>query len=168
MKKILIPFLLIAFLFCGCQKKTTPTEMAGAKKSISEMLDRSFQAFMDKKLDSISVLLADSGLFCGTDPGELWNKKAICDEYAKVFADTSIKSQMPKPDKREILVQKDGKSAIVIEQLKGLSFCPNVPLRWVYYVVKEKEGWKINFSSIALIPYNKDLPMINKAVEQQK
>lgn len=168
MRKILISLLLITFLFCGCQKKTTPTEIAGSKKAIAEMLDKSYQALIDKKLDKISVLLADSGLFCGTDPSELWSKKAICDEYAKAFADTAFKFQMPKLEKREILVQKDGNSAIVLEQFKGFWFCPNVSLRWVYYVVKEKDNWKISFSSFALIPYNKDLSSISKAVEQQK
>ncbi|WP_321437345.1 nuclear transport factor 2 family protein [uncultured Bacteroides sp.] len=168
MRKNFVLLLLITFLFCGCQKKTTPAEIAGAKKAIVEMLDKSHQAFIDKKLDNISVLLADSGLFCGTDPSELWNKKALCDEYAKGFADTAVKIQKPKLEKREILVQKDGNSAIVLEQLKGLWFCPNVSLRNVYYVVKEKDNWKISFSSVSLIPYNKDIPLINKAVEQQK
>jgi hypothetical protein len=163
MKKLIYPLILAVVLISGCKPKTVDTE--SEMKAINELLDKNEAAIKNRNLDSLAALMDEKGLYCGTDPSELWTKKQLCDEYAKMFADTAIHFDRTAIGKREIRMPEDGNSAIVIEQLIMKQFCAKIPVRMITHLVKENNAWKINFSSISLIPLNNDIAKLNKALE---
>jgi hypothetical protein len=40
-----------------------------------------------------------------------------------------------------------------------------IPIRCIYYVVKNEGTWLIDFDSWNFIPLNEDIPRLNKALE---
>ncbi|HET7732913.1 MAG TPA: nuclear transport factor 2 family protein [Paludibacter sp.] len=164
MKKLIYPLIFAALLMSGCKSKTP--DMESSMKAINELLDKNEAAIKNRNLDSMAALLDDRGLYCGTDPSELWTKKQICDEYARMFADSTVNFDRTVVSKREIRVQEDGNSAIVIEQWIIEQLFPKMPVRMITQLIKEGNAWKINFTSISLIPLNNDVVKLNKAMEK--
>jgi ketosteroid isomerase-like protein len=163
MKSLLFPLLLIFILVAGCKSPKADTD--STKKEISNLISKNLNAMQSHDIETVAALMDDNGLYCGTDPGEFWTKKQVCSEYKKMFADTTIHFADISSHKQEIRVSKDGKSAIVIDQWSMNGVGIKVPIRMVYHFVKEKDKWITDFSSVGLIPYNKDIPKLNKAVE---
>jgi len=111
-------------------------------------------------------LVTEDGLYCGTDPKELWDKKTFSDYITKAFADTSMGAINYTIDKCEIRVEKNGTSAIALEQFRmDVFFSPKTPLRMVSHLIKDGDNWKFDFTSLSLVPTNEDIHKINKAVE---
>ncbi len=108
--------------------------------------------------------MADDGLFCGTDPSELLDKKALSDMMTQSLADTTMIWSYS-IDKREIRVAADGSSAIVLEQFTMPGISPKIPTRLVYHVVKASDKWMFDFISWSFIPKNEDILKLNKALE---
>ena len=69
-------------------------------------------------------------------------------------------------EKREIKVAGDGNSAIVVEQLYAAEISSRIPIRFVYHLIKAEEGWLIDFVSVAFIPKNEEMSILNSALEQ--
>lgn len=135
-----------------------------AEVAVAALLDKYNSAFNAKDAPTVIALLAEDGLYCGTDPSEIWDKKQISDRWTETLADSSLVIDFA-VDKREILIATDGNSAIAIEQLYSNMFTPNIPWRAIYHAVKSGENWKFDFISWSLIPRNEDLRKINKALE---
>ena len=163
MKKLIYPLIFAALLISGCKPKTGDTE--SVIKAINELLDKNDAAMKARNLDSLAALMDDRGLYCGTDPSELWTKKQVCNEYARMFADSTVNFDRTAVSKREIRIQEDGNSAIVIEQWIIEQLFPKMPVRKITQLVKEGNVWKINFTSISPIPLNNDMAKLNKALE---
>lgn len=135
-----------------------------SKVAVNALLDKYDSAFKAKDAPAVIALLAEVGLFCGTDPSEIWDKKQISDGWTQAFADTSFMLDFT-VDKREILIAEDGNSAIAIEQLYFKIISPNIPWRIIFQAIKSGEDWKLDFISWNFIPKNEDIEKINKAVE---
>jgi tetratricopeptide (TPR) repeat protein len=151
----------------GLKKAQKAKQLEGKevlKVAVNALLDKYDSAFKSKDAPTLIALLAEDGLFCGTDPSEIWDKKQISDGWKQYFADTSLLIDYT-VDKREILIAEDGNSAIAIEQFYFKLFSPNIQWRTIFHAVKAGEGWKFDFISWNLIPKNEDIEKLNKAVE---
>lgn len=134
------------------------------KASVAAFLDKYDSAFKAKDAPAVIALLAGDGLFCGTDPSEIWDKKQISDGWTQAFADKSMMIDFA-VDKREIMVAEDENSAIAIEQFYLRTISPNIMFRVIFHAFKSGEDWKLDFISWNFIPKNEDIEKINKAVE---
>jgi hypothetical protein len=166
MKKIIYVILAAVIIFTACQTKTkfVPVDKEAVKISVIAFLDEYNSAFKAKKANTLIPLITENGLFCGTDPSEIWNYKQTCDGWTQAFADTSLKINYT-IDNREVLVAEDGNSAIAVDQLFMKLYSPKIPWRIIYHVVKSGESWKIDFISWNFIPKNEDIEKLNKAME---
>ena len=151
----------------GLKKAQKAKQLEGrevVKASVAALLDKYDSAFKAKDAPAVIALLAGDGLFCGTDPSEIWDKKQISDGWTQAFADTSLMIDFT-VDKREIMVATDENSAIAIEQFYFKLFSPNIMWRVIFHAVKSGEDWKLDFISWNFIPKNEDIEKINKALE---
>ena len=151
----------------GLKKAQKAKQLEGkeaSKVAVNALLDKYDLAFKAKDAPTLIALLAEDGLFCGTDPSEIWDKKQISDGWTQAFADTSMMLDFT-VDKREILIAEDRNSAIAIEQFYFKLFSPNLPWRVIFHAIKSGEDWKLDFISWNFIPKNEDIEKINKAVE---
>jgi uncharacterized protein (TIGR02246 family) len=162
---MLFTFLAIIFV-AGCQPKEQdkPVDLASVKDSISLVIDNYFKAVNSKDIDAYSTLLADDGLFCGSDPGEFWSKKEVVDLMKQQFTDTSFNWKLL-PNKQEIKVSSDGKSAIVVNQYLITELSPKIPMREITYITKTENRWLISFNSWNFITENENVEKLNKALE---
>lgn len=165
MKKIYYFPLLAVMIIAGCQPKVQnkPVDLAAVKEEITILMDKYLNAFNTKDASTITALFADDGLFCGTDPSELMDKKALSDMMTQSFADTTMIWNYS-IDKREIRVATDGSSAIVLEQFTMPGISSKIPTRLIYHVVKAGDKWMFDFISWSFIPKNEDILKLNKAL----
>jgi len=164
--KAIIPILFfMAVIFTACQPKTEnpAVDPAKAKTELLSTLDTLYKAYNTRDIKLMEPLMADSGLHCGTDPGEFWNKDAYVKLLGEMFSDTTYLPEI-KIDKREILMSGDAKSAMVVDQFYSF-FIKTIPVRHVIHFINTEKGWKFDFSSMGLIPDNAELKKINGAVE---
>jgi uncharacterized protein (TIGR02246 family) len=166
MKKIYCLTLLAVMIIAGCQQKVQnkPVDMTAVKEEITILMDKYLNAFNTKDASTITTLFADDGLFCGTDPSELMDKKTLSDMMTQSFADTTMIWSYS-IDKREIRVATDGSSAIVLEQFTMPGISSKIPTRLIYHVVKAGDKWMFDFISWSFIPKNEDIVKLNKALE---
>jgi tetratricopeptide (TPR) repeat protein len=151
----------------GLKKAQKAKQLEGkeaSKAAVNVLLDKYDSAFKAKDAPTLIALLAEDGLFCGTDPSEIWDKKQISDGWPQAFADTSMMLDFT-VDKREILIAEDRNSAIAIEQFYFRLFSPNIQWRAIFHAIKSGEDWKLDFISWNFIPKNEDIEKLNKAVE---
>ena len=163
--------MLLTAIAVSCEYKPPQetSDIEGSKKAVAELLDKYHNGVRGKKAADITNLLAEDGLYCGTDPGELWNKKSFSDNMAAAFANTSMSTISYTIDKREIHLEKNAGSAIVLEQFTMVEFFGRkTPLRLVSHVVKNNGAWKIDFLSVSIVPHNEDIPKIGKALDSNK
>ena len=164
MKNYFFIVLAMALLFaCQPKSQTVPVDLAAAKAEVNALMDNYLKAFNAKDVKTLTTLITDDGLYCGTDPSELMDKKQTTDAWTMAFTDTTLKSFMV--DKREIRVTADGNSAIVIEQFYTSPYDLKIPWRLVSRAVKTAEGWKLDFISWNFIPKNEDIVKVMKAME---
>lgn len=166
MKKINYLFLVAVMVITACQSKvsTKSVDLLAVKDSVNALMDMNLKAIHSKDAKAMIELLAEDGLFCGTDPSEYWDKKALSDLWMQMVADTTTDYHYT-VDKREIRVAKDGNSAVVIEQFVMTPLSQKIPIRTTYYVIKVGDKWMIDFISWAFIPKNEDIIKLNKALE---
>ena len=160
MKKIYFPMLVTIFLATSCQMKTktAPFDPVAAKAEVTKTLDSLDTALKSKDAKTFLSFYAEDGLYCGTDPTELWDKAAFSKEITTMMADTGNFSDMT-VTKREILIDNSGNSANVLRQFVTKWSKP-IEVRSTMHLVKTGNDWKINFASLALVPVNKDLPKL--------
>lgn len=151
-------------VLAACQPKTQTVDIATAKVAVNALMENYLTAWNGKDVKTLTSLITDDGMFCGTDPGEIMNKKTVADAWKMAFADTSFNNTFT-VDKREIRLGSDGNSAIVMEQHVANPYTPKIPWRLVCRAVKTADGWKLDFISWNLIPKNEDVEKLNKALE---
>lgn len=166
MKRIYYPMLVAVIITTACQTKTKtiPVDTAAAKIAVTTLLDKYNSAWNAKDVSTMTSLLTDDGLFCGTDSSELLDKKALSAGWTQAMSDTSLVLNYL-IDKREIRITADGNSAIAIEQMLMKAISPKMPVRIVYHLVKNSDNWLFDFISWNFIPNNEDLDKLNKALE---
>jgi ketosteroid isomerase-like protein len=166
MKRAFYVMLVAVMIITACQPKTkiVPVDMAAAKDSVTKVLEKFYSAMEAKDTSTVFALLANDGLYCGTDSKELWDKSTLSNSLVQMFADTSYAMKYS-IDKREIRVAADGNTAISIEQFFVKEWSQKMPVRMVYHLMKTGNGWIIDFSSTSFIPNNEDLGKLFKALE---
>jgi hypothetical protein len=154
-----------AMLITACVSKT-PQELVdinAVRLSIDSLMNQNMKIWNSKEAAAMNDLLADDGLFCGSDPSEFWNKKNLMDMWNQMSSDTINYSYFV--DKRETKISPDGKSAIVVEQFIMPPFSPDIPMRTIYHLISSGNSWKFDFISWNFIPKNEDLAKLSKALE---
>jgi len=166
MKKISYLLVVTLLLIASCQPKpkTAPVDTTVAKVAVAALMDKYLTAFNAKDVITMTDLLTDGGLYCGTDASELMNKQTISEVWKQAFSDTSMNYNYS-VDRREIRINPDGNSAIVLEQFTIAALCPKIPARLVSHVVKSGDTWMFDFLSYSFIPKNEDLGKLNKVLE---
>lgn len=166
MKKTLF-LLLMSVMFLSvsyAQNKTTSDSKSAAKDAISKSLDNLYAAYLAKDSKKMATFFTEDCLICGTAPEEFWDKTHYLKIMSETFADTSFHPQNTIIDKREIRFEKNGTSAIVIEQFFVPEWSSKIPVRNMSHVVKIGGVWKCDIFSSSFIPANKDLNKIFKSV----
>src|SRR3972149_3387197 len=158
MKKICCFTLFAILIVTGCRTKvgTQCVDITAVKEEITILMDKYLTAYNEKDISTLTTLYADDGLYCGTDPNELIDKKTLLDMMAQVFADTSVNMSYS-VEKREIRPAADGCSAIVLEQFIINGMAPKLPVRFISHAVKARDKWMFDFLSWSFIPKNEDL-----------
>jgi uncharacterized protein (TIGR02246 family) len=166
MKKTIYIFSIAVIIITACQPKTktVPVDTAAAKIAVTTLLDKYNSAWNAKDVSTMTALLTDDGLFCGTDPSELMDKKTLSAGWTQAMSDTSMNFNYS-VDKREIRIAADGNSAIALEQFYMKAISQKMPARLIFHVVKSGDNWMIDFLSWALIPKNEDIGKLYKALE---
>jgi ketosteroid isomerase-like protein len=165
MKKINCFMIMAVLIMAACQPKPQPivVDLAASKAEVNTLMETYLTAFNAKDVATLAAIITDDGLFCGTDPGEIMDKKTVTDAWTSAFADTTLKSFVV--DKREIRVASDGNSAIIMEQFYTNPYDLKLPWRLVSRAVKAPDGWKLDFISWSFIPKNEDILKVMKAME---
>jgi len=152
-------------LFASCQTKTETVPVvdpAAVKAEVTKTLDEIDAAFKAKDATTALSYLTDDGMYCGTDPTELWDKAAYTKLMIEMLADTTMSFNM-NIDKTEIVVDKGGNSANVLRQFITKWSSP-IYIRETMHFIKLDNKWMVDFSTYGLIPDNKDLPNITASV----
>ena len=160
----IIPIILLAATSCQQKIKVVPVDLNAAKTAVLELLDKSYSAFNARDVNTYMEFFTDDVLLCGTAPAAFWNKTEASEVITNVLADTSLNVNL-KVNNREVRISKDGNSAVVVDEMFVNFISPKVQIRLDYHLVKNNDIWKIDFCTNNLIPYNEDLPKINKALE---
>ena len=166
MKKFFFLMVMSVIIITACQPKTkiVPVNTTAAKIAVTTLLDKYNSAWNAKDVSTMTALLTDDGLFCGTDPSELMDKKTLSAGWTQAMSDTSMNLNYS-VDKREIRIAADGNSAIALEQFYMKAFSQKMPVRLIYHVVKSGDNWMIDFLSWGFIPKNEDLGKLYNALE---
>jgi uncharacterized protein (TIGR02246 family) len=169
MKKNTLILFVLALAFVACQQPQIaappkPIDFDAAKKEVTTILDTYHGAMKAKNASQMADLFSEDGLYCGTDPNELWDKEAFSDYIRQAFADTAVGTAYT-VERRKVRVSQDGKYAMTLEQFIDPS-SPKILVRVVSHLVKDSVSWRIDFTSWALVPNNDILTKINEAVAQ--
>jgi len=148
---------------CQMKTKTGPFDAVAAKAEVTKTLDSLDAALKSKDAKAFLSFYTEDGLYCGTDPMELWDKSDFSKEITNMMADTAKFSDMTVTE-RKILFDKSGTSVNVLRQF-ATKWSNPIEVRSTMHLVKEENAWRINFSSLALVPENKDLPKLAAAVK---
>jgi len=162
MKTIIYIAFAVAFIAMSCKQKTVDIEKA--KSEVAAQLDKYKDALANRDIKVLELLFKENGFYCGSDPKEFWDKKAMLELSKQMFADTSMNWKY-NVDKREIRVAQDGQSAIALDQFVLPALSKNIAFRIVFYLTKEMDSWKFDFYSAGFIPRNEDVEKLNKALD---
>ncbi len=165
MKKIYFFAILAVILTAGCTPKvrTEAVDLNAVKDTIDQLAEKYLNALISRDIDVLATLVADDGLFCGTDPSELFDKPTLVNYWTQMISDTT-NDYSYKVDQRKIRVAADGKSAIVMEYITAGSWSPVMKIRQTYQVVKNDNKWQIDYISWGFLVRNEDVGKVNKAL----
>ena len=165
MKSIYLLSIFAVIITAGCQSKVENeiVDLDSINNSINSFMDEYQEAYNTRNLSVLSSLLADNGLYCGTAPGEIFEKQNVIDLWEVFFADTTINLAYSK-EIREISIADDGKSAIVMERT-SVAWSPKIQTRQTFHLVENDDGWIIDFAGWAFLIKNEDVGKLNAALE---
>lgn len=160
MRNLILIYILLFLLFAATACKQTVDESA-TKGEINTVLDQYHNCMKNKQASTMMQLLAEDGLYCGTDPNELWDKKTINAYISKAFENPMLTINNYPIEKREIKVSNVGNSATVLEQYKMDVISTEMYIRFISHLKKENNEWKFDFFSLSPVPSNNDMKKIN-------
>ena len=165
MKAIFYTMLLAVTLICSCQPPSKPDSFdpVAQRLELAKTLDQLYLAYNTRNNQSFLSLMADDGLFCGTDSKNLWDKVTYSKLMTAMFADPKFAPNIS-VNQREIRLEKDGKSAMVVDQF-FFEWNRKIPVRHIVHFVRRGNGWRFNFLSTTFIPNDEDLDKIFNAVK---
>jgi hypothetical protein len=156
---------LLIFVLSACQQpETKPVDLEAEELAINELLDKVFLSFETQDVATLSSIIADDVLVCGSDPSEFYDKQQITEIWTQMLAESSY--EFNTISERNIRIAPDGYSASAIEQFFMPIFSTVLPFRISYHLIKLNEEWKIFCWNGACIPKNEDLPKINEALSE--
>ena len=167
-----MPLLLIALIvFIGCDQKSgtnekeenTNADTTASKREIVAVMDSVNNAFKSKDINLMLSFFTDDGMYYGTDPGEVWNKKKFTEESTKTLKDSAANFSYD-VKQRDIMLDDDANSAIVVEQFFIPMLSNKIMCRGIARLDRKGNTWRIDFYSWNMIPKNEDVPKINKAL----
>ena len=166
MKNICFLLIIAVLMTAGCNQKieTESVDLSAVNDIVIALDDTYMNAWNAKDIDVLDEMIADDGMFFGTDPTELMDKTALMDMYTQLFAETDANYSY-NIDIRKIKLAEDGKSAIVVDYIDLYDWSPLIPLRHTSQFVKTGNDWKIDFIAWGLIAKNEDIDKLNKALE---
>ena len=160
MKKIALLALMTLMmgpLFGQTNKKVTSDD-------IESLIESYYKLSLQEDAKALGSLLADDGLFCGTDPSEYWDKKAMMEMFEDSFSGEPFDlSEMVK--KRVIHLSDNGMSAMVLEHI-NMPWSPNIPVRQTFHLTRNGNKWQIDYIGWSFIADNNDIARLNAAVAQ--
>jgi hypothetical protein len=134
------------------------------KGQITIVLDSMHSAFQHRKFQKMMNYFSEDGYYLGSDPTELWTKKQISDYFKPHETDSA--TVMPYDIlKRDILLNEERNSAVVVEQYYLVKMSEKVMVRAISRVSRKEGGWVIDLYSWNMIPKNQDLDKINGALK---
>ena len=155
---------LVLLMMAACQPKSESVNLADAENAVSVELDNFHKAMMAGNVDDIMSFLDNEGLYCGTDPTELWDKESLSKMMTESMADTLFVFDYS-VDKRKIKVSIDGGTALVLEQFTVNVISEKIPIRLITHFVNAEDVWMMNFFSWSFVPYNEDVAKLNEVLE---
>ena len=156
-KPYVLIFVILMIVACQPKIEIKTVDIVAEKNAVTTLLDSFQVAINTGNVNNMKPLLDDKGLYCGTDPEELWDKETLSNALTDAM-EYSI-------DKRKIRVASDGRTALALEQFTIHAISENLPLRQITHLVKTDENWKIDFISWSLIPINEDIAKLNEALK---
>lgn len=162
MKKLLLLATLAILIIAACQPnaKVDVVDMKAANKAIDKLSDTYLLAWNTKDQASLIDLTSDEGIFFGSDPSEILDKKGLTEMFSMVFSDTTTDYSYI-VNLREIKLAKDGKSGLVIEHINMNGWSPEMPMRQTFQFVKSGSDWKIEFISWGFLIQNEKVQKLN-------
>lgn len=166
MKKIYFFSIILVMIAVGCQQKeqVETVDLNATNDAVIQLLDEYLNAWNAKDIDALTAMVADDGLFCGSDPSELLDKSALKKMFVQLFSDTTINYKYI-IDVRRIKLAEDGKSAIAIEHIIMSGWSPMLKMRQTFQIVKTNNKWTIDYIGWGFITKNENVDKLNKALE---
>ena len=155
----------LLFLFsCNTTPKAEPVDLKAEEAAIHQVMDTWFTAIDDRDIDALASVLAEDGVFIGTDPGEVASKDTIVAIYDHVMQ----MSQVPTCEfisEPIVHIQPDGKMAVAVQQYHLKFEKPMaMPMRHTFYMVKSDSTWLIEFMDLSFAPFNEQVAVMEKAL----
>jgi|GEM_PF-4774689 len=165
----IILIVLASIMMTGCMfnsnyKEPNMPNPEVVKGQIATVLDSMHSAFQHRNFQKMMTYLSEEGYYLGSDPGELWTKKQLSDYFRPHETDSA--TVMPYDIlRRDILLNEERNSAIVVEQYYLIKMSEKVMVRAISRVSKKESGWVIDLYSWNMIPKNEDIDKINGALK---
>ena len=167
MKNMFCFFFGVSLILSGCHHnvESEPVDLDAAESELNALTDGYFNAWKERDIAFLENVIADWGIYCGTDPKEFWNKDGVIELWKEYFNDTLATFEYTSV-KREINVSPDGSSAVIVNQGTYAEWSPNITVREAFHVLKAGEEWKIDFISWSFLIRNEDVGKLNNALEE--
>jgi len=165
MKPIFYTILLAVILIPSCQPASKPVSFdpVAVKEDLTKTLDKMYLAYNNRDIQTFLSLMAEDGLFCGTDPKNIWDKSSYSTLMTIMFSDQSFSPNIS-VSQREIHLDKDGNSAIVMDQF-FFEWNKRIPVRHIAHFVRTGDQWICNFLSTTYVPNDEDMGKIFNALK---
>lgn len=167
MKKSILFTIVTLFIIAGCtqQPEVKVTDIDTNRKNITKIADSYLNAWNTKNKDAIANLLADDGMYFGTDPSEILDNEGLLDMCTQLFSDTTTNYSYDVIS-RKIKLATDGNSALIIEYIDMDGWTPILKMRQTYQIVKTPSDWKIDFIEWGFIAKNEEVEELGKALQK--
>lgn len=153
MRKLILIILISSPLASFCQNTT--------KMEISALIDQWHQAAAVADEVAYFKLIADKGIFIGTDSSEIWTKEEF-QSWAKPYFDRG-KAWTLKANSRNVYLHRGNEMAWFDELL----FTKSGPWRGSGVLVKENGNWKIMHYVLSLTIPNEKMKAVNALLMDQ-
>ncbi len=164
MKKRFILAILTFIFVVGCTPKQETKYPETLEKEICQVLDQYLKAWNMKDEATLDALTSDNGMYFGSDPDEIMDKKALMTMYREFFAD-STNNYRYDVNLQEIISAENEESVMAVEYITFKNWSPKIPFRQSFRFVKQEEDWIIDFIAWGIIVKNKDIERLNKILE---
>ncbi|RWX00531.1 nuclear transport factor 2 family protein [Flavobacterium cerinum] len=131
-------------------------------------MDKFHETIKNKKIEDVKSFIDINGLYCGTDPTEIFSQPSFINYLNLKLNNPAIGTIDYKVDRREMMFDENNQSAVIVDQFNMDVFTQNIPWRMVSRVVKKDNKWIIDFISFSITPDNDVVQAINIAAEKKE